>query len=1169
MALIKLNLQKNKEAQVLGEKSIKSLAGAGGGILVELADILDDNLEEIDGDLVNRSNISLPSPWASFLTFNTMFFSDDDNVAANKRAKDEWKSIMLLVALKPFLDLDITFTDVDLKSNLLGGDAKKFAVNVASIMPHSSIFANDAWSKIRLIKLNNHIIGAFSNTSLICSAPNNISNAVVDYLQTRSFSRSMEMVPGTRFAKFNYKNLLNELFDGKAVKCHYILNWIDSFVSKLRTYSSRVDSQDVPGVTLTQREKGYITKLIQRFGELQTDISSNLARWNVDSKLGSFSDDTGKKLVNISASGFSDFKYKSVQDYFDDIEITFDCTVDSVFNQVKIKDMDVISFKNLDADLIRMMKDPSVKKETNGLSAINDDEIFLNKIMVIKANDINMSAHYAAPYAEDENGIKSCPIAPIKQSAMNQYFKNNPYELKDAITYRGTPDDSVVKVEIILENKIGEKVKIEHTYDSNNIILVSPAWLPLMGIWPYADIIDVQTNTKLWKKYYVYTSISDSCRRYTFETNIEARKKNELNKAKLPKVDNRRRYINTYNELPKYFNIYDSVVNNEERGILLLNPPEIIEPNNEKGASSVGLDFGTTSTTAFCRVGDDIDFVKFGNFFEYGEGNALEIVDDSAGSALEMVTLNNILGDKVTSDYGVFFSSDKFYNRMAYPSIFIDSANLSNDPENTLFSKGSAVLKYNFNNIPLGNAEIDDKMKWAKGGVEGKKGIHMQGYLCQILTSIVYYILTSKLINGKIELKLSYPTALPDSALSAYKGSINNVVNYINNNIVAESTQILPVKEENYMTESVAAAANFAGNQGIHFYSCVDIGGGSTDISAWYSDPGSKLKNLMQSSVNIASRTIFRPAFAEYILTSSLDEKEFSDLQKRMVEYTGSYFTNTLVEAKRMYKRDKKAAIEKVAMEVEAVLFEHSEQLAGYVVSNTNKFKRKILFGLFSMLVFNLYSIIYAKETVEKAADELGGNSDLNIFLAGNGSKLYNWLLDGEVKRISKALTEIAMGSGLINDSYKVIINDPDMKTLKTEAAKGLISNSIADNIHNEIVYNGAVLKFRRMDYEYDTIGVNYDLNSNENIVNLFKNDKNSTSAYNGVRLDKNQMNDIKRLVNIYNKDVANDSTKIDADDRFWSEVGQFAEGILKEDIGNGQLSSALMIYVKAVIENI
>ncbi len=1198
----RLSLKENQDItfQAGIESSIKPIeTGGGDNTLIDIANKLDEQLTEAAAMSIDRSTVSVPSPWASFLTFNNMFFSreGEGDVAARAKALTEWRCLIMLVALKPVLNLDIEYVDIDLAYKGYNNKAKAFAHNLIAVTPKNNLFGEDAWKKIRLIKLNGKIIGAFSNTSLVCSSPNNISSSLVDYMEKKGFPKSLVRAGADeteKYVRFDFEKMADEIFSGKAFKCYYFLSWVDAVESSLRKISNNSNSIKVDS---------FINQLNGNFESMKEYINSHVDKWEIEDALEALKkedvvNDMSKKFLEFSRRDFN-CNYENAQSMFDDIHLVVDLTVSSIENQIRIKDMNVVTFEKLDDDIVNILSDSNVEiirpKNTNILLK---KEIFTDKIAVIQGVKGDETEHVITFAINGANYL--FPVAPIRRDAMDKLFADNPYALRDSIKYTGSSDGKTIRVDIEFETISHEKIYLNTVYDGDKIVYMRGEDIPLISIWPYVNIYKQETNKKIkdgeersiltpmWRKFNVYIHQifpeSRSRSKYEFSFKGKIDDINDMFRANAigTTADGRKRSIaiKKYDTLPKYVYVKDGDLN-QERGIILLKKPKEVLVNDPESCE-VGFDFGTTSTTAFCKVSgtdDEPEFVELGNFFEYDRHNNQNIVNTHASSYLSHVLGNRLMSGETNSVYGVFFPGEKFYNRKAYPSIFIESNN-SQDGPHLLLQHGSAVLSYKYNHVPIGDSTIDQDMKWNKRGVvQNNNQKHIMGYLVQMLTSVALYVLTSKRVYGTIDLRLSYPTALSKTASGAYKNHIKSVVGYINDEILNPDigNQIVVNDKTSYKTESVAAAMNFM-SKGGNFYACIDIGGGSSDISAWYKT-NTEIKNIMQTSVNIASRAIFRPAFAEYIITSNPDPDQLSDMQFKIKECLGNAieggFDEKLRKAKQLYRKDRKEAVESIASEVEAVLFEYSEELKPFAASGSDMFERKILFGIYAMMYFTIRSVAFA---IEKG-NISRGFVNLRIFLAGNGSKLIDWISSQNITEIEKALTTIARDEGIINSNGTVQIIEPDKATLKTEAAKGLLlqekslTSTDAQMEKNEVVYNGGVINYCRENGEKDTFTENENLRSGdeadgkyERINNFYKGAK---CDYVSAELDLNQMGSIKNLVSVFNDDIMDGVNVIPTDDTFWLGVFDSAEEILNEDVKNKQLGSTLMTYVKAVIENI
>jgi hypothetical protein len=207
---------------------------------------------------------------------------------------------------------------------------------------------------------------------------------------------------------------------------------------------------------------------------------------------------------------------------------------------------------------------------------------------------------------------------------------------------------------------------------------------------------------------------------------------------------------------------------------------------------------------------------------------------------------------------------------------------------------------------------------------------------------------------------------------------------------------------------------------------CVDIGGGTSDISLWL-----KTKYAFQSSVRFASRTMFVEPLKQLLLKrpsvmDAVRTQNPADGIRSMLEYGGQ---GTVISD------------DKISFFIETVLFEYYndfktrlDNLAGEDLAAYKLFKYRVLIA-YSGLMYYLANIIARLFGAGKIDKDI---TAVVLGLSGKGSKMTDWI---------KAYCPIIYDSAenLIKEKtggIKIALRDRfDAETAKTETAKGLIAD--------------------------------------------------------------------------------------------------------------------------------
>jgi hypothetical protein len=202
---------------------------------------------------------------------------------------------------------------------------------------------------------------------------------------------------------------------------------------------------------------------------------------------------------------------------------------------------------------------------------------------------------------------------------------------------------------------------------------------------------------------------------------------------------------------------------------------------------------------------------------------------------------------------------------------------------------------------------------------------------------------------------------------------------------------------------------------------CVDIGGGTTDISIW-----AKTRYVFQSSIHFASRAMFVAPLKRLLESKSVLDKVRTDADEdgihTMLEYGGA------------------ASKDRIQFFIETVLFEYYEKfknrlnaLEGEDKDAYKNFKYRV-FIAYTGLVYYLANII----SVLLQSGEIDNDiTDVVFGLSGKGAKLTDWInvhcqtIYNEAEKFIKEKSGIAIH---LKDEFAA-------DSAKTETAVGMICN--------------------------------------------------------------------------------------------------------------------------------
>ncbi|MBR1443976.1 MAG: hypothetical protein IJ583_10655, partial [Firmicutes bacterium] len=1012
-----------------------------------------------------------------------------------------------------------------------------------------------------------NVIGAFSNSSLVCPGYKSIKD---------EFEKEFSRCPGLFRNEEDDEGVYPLTFIRKTrFRCFFMYKWISAVLEilrKINVYKNKEKFCD---------KKGYLDILINELKQFQKEITEDILDKEVRDEMKGLvkvkikdeylkvneeskafkklsTDEQKEKKDSIRKNVRKFIENGNIRNLFEMIEVTIDFNVPYIKDTIKqgnryfIEAIEEIGEK---AEGIELKRIYDMADDENSLynivhldesQVLQKDDIFTNKLGIIydPANPENgvpmLEKHFVKignRKIEGGGDIEYCSYAliPIKKAVINDELLGVDYNsIKRNINYENIGDSILVTLN-------GSGRPVTHKYTKDKIINISFAKLPNICIWPYTRIKNVNGES-VWNDYYAYIERKNSVGRrnrgnteenekivYSFKRDTDDKR----NKLDLASGRLGERVVVKLNELPEYIFVDNKTPSSsEEAGIIILSEPEredVVIPSVGEPAI-LGIDFGTTSSTMFCKIGDDpVKFVEFGAKYKMNLRNnqwERKSVDSQEDICIEEIVMSG--------DPEPYFMPKQFFDRKAYLSSYLLTSK-SPDMNNEMLMIGHIV----FDETQTGNNDNTRLFKNAKWGRRDIDETIRHGYLMQILKMAEFTILKTGRVKS-IKLRASYPTALSDFNKINLKNNYKNIINALNKSASVFSFDGL-------FTESISSALVFRNASTIN-YACIDIGGGSTDISLWkFNTAENRNENIFQSSFKFASRDIFVPALARFVLLSSPEPGDESKLQVN-IKRLNSKYADAIDNAKKNYDSDPRETISSLGIELEEALFKFSDDIialhdsADYDIVKV--FDRDIITGFLAIVYYTVIS--YANGVRNYGFEKIVG--DLNICFAGNGSKMYNWIDSEYLERMQKMLTVLAnhkdMGGIFSGKGHKVCFREPDMQELKTEAARGLIEVTEAENTkNNDILINGDFICFRTKSGRNIAYSAGDNIKEKKKIKNLFSDNKGKEDA-DGIREPNFKFDDflkgdtsdkyfteIERFVNVLNKVLKYDEMQIDFND--------------------------------------
>jgi len=961
----------------------------------------------IDEQAVNRGVSSIPDIWARPLLFQSAVKPGSQH-PSKKLCLQEWRGLLSLLALyriKPELaDLEITSVSLD---------SETFSTALRNLSPEGVELERDVpyqWTDVLMIRFNGIPIGALSPTTLVYTS--------VDYhskLAKQPFSLKDKdgylAPPQTKEDGLEYlgewlyilQQKLNQLFyTDQSNKDHLVVgnlndmidDWLTEIRKKLsiregdpidvRAYKVSEDIADIKGdATPFLNNYNVYRELLKPLRKDETnaepsisDILLNATR-NRQRKIVVINEKIISRQINI----WDELRPASLGENSKGI-------VDAFFNEshgTKIGDVNI---------------------GDKGGMWIRPELYFLsNKLLKAKQNDI-------LKQSEADLNITQKYILPFKKEIL-EYFSAE--DIKNILKPTYNEDTNVVKFSFMLP--VGEtEFRIEKVYkhkvaqkEDGEIVEID---VPVVELFP--DYLGEN-----WRKYFLFHSNAED---YTISplaehdhVEIRSRKRDfkGISNQKIKIYE-----INGDNSFPEATQICNR--NNDPLGIILISRNK--KEGGLKDKWTIGIDFGTSNTNVFKNRGSADTAERWSYDFP---------------SYYRTITTNDDPDrEKMLEEF--FFPMRKI--NLPIPT----TLKIYDDK----ITKESMILDY-FIYYPVQYRFPESVLSDLKWDGEGERNTE------PFLESLLYLLLIEVVRNNvaEVDLAASYPKAFSNNNITVFQREWENIYNKLFKPDIQNESRIIDmhsgvadnglktlVKKPEFRTEGRAAGEYFASKLTISNINeradtsiaaiCLDVGGGTTDVSIWY------LNEIeFDASVLLAGRQISNILQINDRVRELLFSKDAAiALQEKKIE--SAYFSARL----------------------NLILKTEEEQIQYNLVKYANnkdiQWLRQIIALVFGALSFYVAEVCVS--TDEKVGGLLSriGSAGIKLHWGGNAAKLINWIDFGKYtkegiasKILNAAFFKCLDDLALANKSIKAkSLEQHQSPGHKSEASGGLVVMSLANS---------------------------------------------------------------------------------------------------------------------------
>ena len=550
----------------------------------------------------------------------------------------------------------------------------------------------------------------------------------------------------------------------------------------------------------------------------------------------------------------------------------------------------------------------------------NQDELFLENFNFIKgANSLPGAALPKGSSTLTYNKQPLTPLLPIKPKLLT-YFTTE-QSLKDIIEFE----------QINLNyNQLGVRVRIKLPLGSDDYIKDYPILeenaiteIPFIDVWP-------NFLAPGWQEYYVFY----------FDDRVDKLKKsfqiNFLNTEVEAHPQNLKDFqITRLKEFPTLM-VCKNITTSEDLGLILLNTPSKVGDEDPNLTWIVGVDFGTSFTNVYYKV----------------------------ESQPKQLTFSSDMHLQVTQPKSETSRIETLYQYFIPPGpqnlpISTVLTTKGNQGQTKPIFDGRIYIPEDSGFDPTNETIYKTNLKWLTSNI-----LYNQLFL-RHLALLITAEATKKHVK-KIEWTISYPSAFSKNNKLQYERTWRDIIEELGNKTGIKH-QCLPREKGNYLRlESLAFAHYFteAEDKDLVYTTCIDMGGGTSDISIWQEN-----KLIHQCSILLAGNLLFSQILKQkQRFINEQFNVNISDLAKQLKEELFySKLDAILIREGQKWLREKREILEDNA-DLRDILQYSAIGIAG-------------LYYYIGIILKALY-----------IEGKINRTQITPVYIGGNGSRILNWL---------------------------------------------------------------------------------------------------------------------------------------------------------------------------------
>jgi len=1066
-----------------------------------------NGLPNLFGDNFTRDDVSIPSPWSIFI-MNELALKESRFAALNKDAYNQWCGLIALIALRKICLYDKN--GLELRKLEFKKDNSVFMDTVKdAFLPENNIFNGQGWINCCVVTLKGETIAFLSNNTIVCpvysfdnasikTPLHSIAPSIVDengkflspdnYFKDQGNSLNKQAKHALRLFLTELKAVItNEAGKNTNPIMAVMQKKINSFIDALG------DTMPDTGIIIPPNNRTIVKSVFDIFDLLSPENSDKrlvdlpfvLSETNADKKVALL----GLKVCNISSSS------EQAAHIF--------VTKTLLYNQITINE-------------IERLKGKERGKEDDEILLLYENELLNDSLMLIMKNgqDIFPVLPGNNSYHADYQIVwpicdKLLDVYPVETLNRMLKFSVNQNTITVTLTLKtkGNYGDHVVTKDY----RITDAKSIDQKDSSGVALVFEKDSMPFWAVWPYSRLID-NKGQNIWKQYnffcidpiFKFTSVFEIVPFFS-GSDPDSKKLREKKLTTISTAINDVFYRQS-DDLPTAFKIKEKTNDKLiDRGAVFLSVPKTIRLGDLDW--NIGLDFGTTSTTAFYSTTQDATprFIQLLTEYE-PQDDSDEPKKHKIGSDKYILCNSADKNNRHLNNYENYFIDEQCLKQYSYTTSY-EVTNNTRDDNHFIFSTGR-IFWHNSENFKIVNTavgrfdQLRTNIKWETDPSFAGK------YLSQLMTQIVYH--AAEKGAKKINWFFSYPTAFGFSNREHFQQTLAEITADLCNKTGIEN-KFTP--KDNLLTESIAAAYYFKNkNPSKQVFLCVDIGGGTSDLSIWI-----KKEYVFQSSIRFASRDMFVEPLIKLLLKDGVMEVVCPPDKK------DDGITNMLSRV----GTNSQITDYKIKFLIETVLFEYYKLFKRRIYSLKSKelqtalmnFKHYVLMA-YSGLFFYLANIIAELLLTGKISDTI---AEIIFGLSGKGSMLTDWIevyCDFVYEEAQKLIAEKTKSRDNPQGLTIRISNQFDKNTAKTETAIGMICNleerkkEDPRSVINPYVYMGCDISVKQ-----NNTDKHYNYKKND-FVDVYADNFPQPEELSDIKLDPN-LAELEEFIDFFNRIAA------------------------------------------------